>query len=89
MTGPVETASALAVTIAVAVLFYIVPLPRPKPEEPKEPPKVEATVKVERTDAQRIKAAEIDIKAARRDIAEIRELIKLQQATKPYEGDKK
>lgn len=78
----------LALIIAASLVLYPdAPMPRPKPEPPPAttnssapaPEIMPAIAEVEQRRAEQIKS---DLKTAERDIAEIKEAIKLQQAIK-------
>lgn len=89
MNNAVEITSAVMIMVSVAIAAAItVPLPRPKPVEivlcvpTKEKP-------CGVPEDQRVQMVLIEVKAARKDLEEIRTLIKLQKETQPDEGDKK
>jgi len=84
-----EITSAIAIAVFVTIAAALtVPLPRPKPVEivlcvpTKEKP-------CEVPQDQRMQMVLIEVKAARKDLEEIRTLIKLQRENQPDEGDKK
>lgn len=95
MTNPLLDLSIAVTFVCVALLGFVVVMPRPKPEPPPataekeeeracDPAKEACRVAVKRrlepmTEKEKIDA---DISAVRKDLAEIKETIKLQQALK-------
>lgn len=83
----VVTGFAALILAASLVLYPDAPMPRPKPMPPapststSSPPATSAPA-IDEKEQERAKQIKSDLKAAERDIAEIKNFIKLQQAVK-------